>query len=259
MPTISLVINCDTRPQKNEQTGLFGGVCNDDFLTDAVFNKIKFFEGFDIEVIVFIDQHLPVPEQALEYLRSIADCVVIRKHTDEPSFNDYNYLSALSLARGTYLAHFDQDVAAFTSSPAHIQGMINLLEEYKFISYPSIWSPNAVDDPSFGGRMWASTRFFMCKRETIKFDVLRKCIENPDWAYETYGDVPRKCNWLEHFLTLTNKNSVYYPPIQTQNYTIFTWEKYETYTLRRMNEYTYEEIYNWHNTHPIFYPANCIA
>lgn len=259
MPLISIVINCDSRPQKNEQTGLFGGVCNEDFLTDGVFNKIKFFEGFDIETIVFIDEHLPVSESTIEYLRSLCTTVVVRKHSDEISFNDYNYLSALSLARGTYVAHFDQDVAAFSSSKESVQSLIVLLETYKFVSYPSIWSPNAVDDPTFGGKMWASTRFFMCKRETLKFDTLRACIEEPEWAYKTFGDVPRRCNWTEHFLTLTNNNSVYYPPIQTERLTIFTWEKYETYTLRRLNELPYEGIFNWHNTHPIFYPANCNA
>lgn len=259
MPLISVVINCDTRPQKDEQTGLFNGVCSDDFLTDGVFNKIKFFDGFDIETIVFIDEHLPVSDKTLGYLRSIADCIVIRKHTSENSFNDYNYLSALSLCRGNIVAHFDQDTAAFTSSKESVQSLIDLLETYKFVSYPSMWSPNAVNDPSFGGRMWASTRFFICKRETLKFDVLRACIEEPECAYKTFGDVPRRCNWLEHFLTLTNENSVYYPPIQTQNYTIFTWEKYETYTLRRMNEYTYDQIFEWHNNHPIFYPNNCDA
>lgn len=259
MPYISVVINCDTRPQKDEQTGLLGGVCNDDFLTDGVFNKIKFFEGFDKEVIVFIDEHLPVREDTLKYLMSIVDCVVIRKHTNENSFNDYNYLSALSLCRGDIIAHFDQDTAAFTSSKESVQSLIDLLYNYKFVSYPSHWSPNAVDDPSFEGRMWASTRFFMCKRETLKFDVLRNCIEEPEWAYKTFGDVARRCNWMEHFLTLINENSVYYPPIQTEKLTIFSWEKYETYTLRRLNGFPYSEIYNWHNTHPIFYPNNCNA
>lgn len=259
MPLISIVINCDTRGEKNEQTGLFNGVVNNDFLTDGVFNKIKFFDGFDIETIVFIDEHNPVDEKTLNYLRSIVDCVAIRKHTNEVSFNDYNYLNALSLARGKYIAHLDQDTAAFTRSKDSIQYMLDLLEQYKFVSYPSAWSPSAVDDPSFGGRMWASTRFFLCKRETLNFDTLKKCVEEPNWAYENFGDVPRRCNWLEHFLTLTNDNSVYYPPIQTNNYTIFTWENYETYTLRRLNEYTYDEIFNWHNSHPIHYPNNVNA
>jgi len=137
--------------------------------------------------------------------------------------------------------------------------LVDLLETYKFVSYPSIWSPVAVDDPTFNGRMWASTRFFMCKRETLKFDVLRNCIEEPEWAYKIFGDVARRCNWLEHFLTLTNNNSVYYPSIQTDKLTIFTWENYETYTLRRLNGYTYDEIYNWHSSHPIFYPNNVNA
>lgn len=257
MSDISVVINCDTRSQRDEQSGLFNGVVNLDFLTDGIFNKIKFFDGFDIEVIVYVDEHNPVDEKTLDYLRAICSCVVIRKHTNENSFNDYNYLSALSLARGKYIAHFDQDTAAFSRSKDSILYMIDLLEQHKFVSYPSFWSPNAVHDPSFGGRMWASTRFFMCKRETLKFDVLRACIEEPEWAYKTLGDVPRRCNWLEHFLTLANDNSVYYPPIQTQNYTIFTWEKYETYTLKRLNEFSYDDIFNWHNTHPIFYPNNC--
>lgn len=257
MPHLSLVINCDTRPQRDSQDGLFSGVVNEDFLTDGIFNKIKFFDGFDIETIVFIDEHLPVPEKTLEYLRTICDTVVIRKHTHEEHFNDKNYLSALALARGTYIAHFDQDTNAFTSNRESIQYMIDLLEQYKFVSYPSIWTPCAVDDKSFEGRMWASTRFFICKKETLKFDILNDCVDEPEFAYSTFGNVARRCNWLEHYLTLANNNSVYYPPIQTEKYTIFTWEKYETYTLRRLNELPYEEIYNWHNTHPIFYPCNC--
>lgn len=257
MPDISIVINCDTRDERGEQGGLFNGAVNMDFLTDGVYNKIKFFEGFDKEVILFIDKHNEIPKDVLDYVYSICDTVVVRRHTHEHAFNDYNYLSALSLARGKYIAHFDQDTAAFTSSTEPIQNIINLLEDYRFVSYPSYWSPNAVHDPSFGGRMWASTRFFMCKRETLKFDVLKACIEEPEWAYKTFGDVPRRCNWLEHFLTLANNNSVYYPPLQTEKYTIFTWERYERWTLKRLNELPYEEIFNWHNTHPIFYPNNC--
>ena len=256
-PLISICINVDTRSPKDEQNGLFNGAINLDFLTDGVFNKIKFFSGFDIETIVFIDEHNPVDEKTLTYLRSICDTVCIRKHTDENAFNDYNYVSALSLARGRYVAHFDQDTAAFASSPSAIQYMLDLLEQFKFVSYPSAWSPRAVDDATFGKRTWASTRYFICKKESLKLDEIRKMIEEPEYGYEKYGDSPRRCNWVEHFLSLCNEDSVYYPPIQTNNYTIFTWEKYETYTLRRLNEFTYEEIYNWHNTHPIFYPANC--
>lgn len=257
MPLISLCINVDTRPPRNEQGGIFNGAVDSDFLTDGVLNKINFLKGFDIETIVFIDEHLEVSNETLNYLRSICDTVVVRKHTGEVGFNDYNYLGCFSLARGKYLMHFDQDTAAFTSSTKPIQAILDLLESYKFISYPSIWSPYPVEDNTFQGYFWASTRFFVCKRETVKLDELAECIKEPKWGYQKYGDRPRRCNWVEHFLTLINNNSVYYPPLEMDKYTIFTWEKYETNTLKIMNEYTYDQIYEWHKWHPMFYPNNC--
>jgi hypothetical protein len=101
----------------------------------------------------------------------------------------------------------------------------------------------------------------MCKRETLDFTEIKKCLQDSDYLYGKYPASIRN-PWTEHILGLHakyNGKGVYYPPIQTDKLTIFTWEKYETYTLRRMNEYTYDQIYEWHNTHPIFYPANCNA
>jgi len=260
MTEISVVINCDTRGERNQQTGLFNGVVNDDFLTDGVFNKIAFFKGFDIETIVFIDEHNPVDEKTLSYLRSICDTVVVRKHTHEEKFNDNNYISALSLARGKYVAHFDQDVAAFTRGKESVEYMMGLLEQYDYISYPSYWSPNPVHDVNYD-YWWCSTRFFMCKKETLDFTEIKKCLFDGDYLYGKYPASVRN-QWLEHILGLIakyNGKGVYYPPIQTQNYTIFTWERYETYTLRRLNEFTYDQIFEWHGSHPIFYPNNCNA
>lgn len=251
---ISIVINCDTREESLNEGGLSKGVVSMDFLTDGVFNKIKMFEGFEKEIILFVDVHLPIKADVFSRMSSLCDCLVLRTHTSEHSFNDYNYLSALQLARGEYIVHFDQDTAAFTSSPEPINQMIKWLQDYKFVSYPSWWSPRAVHDESFGNRTWASTRFFMCKRETLKFDVLRKCIEEPEWAYETYGDSPRKTNWLEHFLTLTNNDSCYYPKIDTGNYAIFSWGSYQNGLLQQLNSLPYGEIKNWLNSHPIQYP-----
>lgn len=244
-PLISVCINCDTRSESSQQDGLFNGTVNADYLTDGIENKRKFFDGFDIEIIVFIDEHNPVDNKTLDALRSIADTVIIRKHSHEISFNDYNYLNCLSVARGKYVCHIDGDMGLFTASRAPIDKMLQWLEQVKFVSYPSYWSPVAIDDPTFGGRMWASTRFFICKRETLNFDALRKCIEEPNWAYEKFGDVPRRCNWLEHFLTLANENSVYYPPIEPDSYLIFCWGRYEKFTLMRLNNQSYEEVRDW--------------
>ncbi len=253
-PYLSIVINCDTRPENLNENGMSKGVVSRDFLDSGVFNKIQFFKGFEKEIILFIDKHEDLLLQTLSYLHTICDVVVVRKHTSEHAFNDINYISALSLARGEIVCHFDQDTACFTSGKEYIEELIGHLDNHKFVSYPSYWSPRAVHDPSFGNRTWASTRFFMCKREALKFDVLRACIEEPEWAYATFGDSPRRCNWLEHFLTLSNGDSCYYPPIELDKGSVFSWGSYEKYTLRRLNELPYSEIKQWLNSHPIVYP-----
>lgn len=260
MPYLSIVINCDTRQKRNEQEGLFSGAVNLDFLTDGVRNKQLFFSGFDIETIVFIDKHNDIPQEVLEYLYKVCDTVVVRKHTSENKFNDYNYLSALQMARGEIIVHFDQDVAAFASSKESVENLLSYLDKYSFVSYPSPWSPNPVVDHHYD-YWWASTRFFMCKKDTLDFTEIKKCLESDEYLYGKYPASVRN-PWFEHIAGLWakyNGNGVYYPPIQTENLTIFTWERYEDWTMRRMNEYTYQEIYEWHNTHPIFYPCNCNA
>lgn len=242
---ISIVINCDTRAEKSEQTGLFNGAVNLDFLTDGIANKIAFFKGFETETIVFIDEHLPVPEKTIEYLRSIVDTLVIRKHTSEPSFNDWNYWKAFAMASGDIVCHMDQDTACFTSGKEYVEELISHLNTFSFVSYPSHWTPKAVDDPSFGKRTWASTRFFICRRESLKLNELENCIREPEWGYAKYGDSPRRVNWTEHYLTLINEDSCFYPPIEPKKGLIFSWSTYESYTLRRLNLLPYNDVANW--------------
>lgn len=244
---LSVVINLDTRDENLKFGGVnLQGCVSDDLLTDGVYNKIKLFDSFpDKEIIVYIDQHNPLSEETLKYIRSLATTVVIRKHTNENSFNCWNYLRALQMASGDIICHIDQDTACFTSSPEPIYEMIKLLDKYAFVSYPSHWSPKPVIDESFGHRTWASTRFFMCKIEALKFGELKNCVINCDWGYEKYGDSPRRCNWLEHYLTLINNNSCYYPPMDIDRYAIFSWGSYDKYILKRLNELSYTEVKDW--------------
>lgn len=253
MTFISIVINCDTRSgfMENESSAetMFNGCRSVDFLIEGVANKIKFFEGFEKEVILYIDQHEEIPEGVLNTIRGMVDTLVIRKHDKKfgdrknyANFNDLNYLSALFMARGQVVCHFDQDCAAFTKDKESVEELIKMLDDYKFISYPSHCSPRAVYDPSFGNRTWASTRFFLCKRETLRFDTLLDCIIEPEWAYKTFGDSSRRCNWLEHFLSLANNDSVYYPPMELDKRAIFCWGNYKAGTLERLNKMNYDEV-----------------
>jgi len=150
MPKISLVINCDTRPQRDSFGGEnLTGVVNEDFLTDGIYNKVKFFDGFDKEVIVSIDEHLPVPEETLRYIRTLADVVLIRKHTNEDGFNDNNYIRSLYLASGDIIIKVDQDTAMFAKNSKAVSDLIGTLSDCDFVSYPSLWSPFPVFDDSF--------------------------------------------------------------------------------------------------------------
>ncbi len=243
-PYLSVVINIDTRPENLRFGGEnLKGVCSPDLRTDGIYNKLRFLEGFpDKEIIVYVDEHIELPESELKYIRSMADTVVLRKHTNENCYNDFNYIRALHMASGKYIMKFDADTVAFTSSPEPIQEMIDKLEEVPFVSYPSWWSPKPVIDESFGHRTWASTRFILCKRETLKLQELESYIIEPEFAYAKYGDSPRRCNWTEHFLTLMNGDICYYPPIQLERMAIFCWGSYDRFIYQRLNGMPYSEI-----------------
>ncbi len=241
---ISVVINLDTRKENYTFSGNnLGGIVSRDLIIDTILNKIKFFDGFDIEVIAFIDEHNPLDAETVAKLREITDTLVIRKHTEWNLYNDDYYIQALELARGEYVFHFDQDTAAFTSSQEPINYLIGLLEQYDYVSYPSHWSPIAVHDDSFD-YVWASTRFFCCKRETLDFTELRKWLGNYDYAYEEYP-ASRKCHWFEHALGLLakyNGKGVFYPPMQYDKYLIFCWGRYVDGLLKELNNSSYNSV-----------------
>lgn len=277
MTFISIVINADTRSgfRNNESvaTEMFNGCRSLDFLIDGVQNKINFFEGFEKEVILFIDEHEQIPEEALNKIRRMADTLIIRKHDkrfgdikEYNKFNDLNYLAALQLARGTYVAHFDQDCAAFTRNDFAPNMLIDLLGQFDYVSYPSHWSPNAVDDPAYN-YMWCSTRFFMCKRETLDFTEIQKCLLDSDYLYGKYP-VSKKNPWTEHILGILAKykstreglsygKGVYYPKIDLDNYAIFCWNSYKAGVLGKLNNMTYGDIKQYiEDCGSIVYPAD---
>lgn len=244
---ISIVVNLDSRPGVSSDVTTFSGhnegARSWDFFTDGLVNKLRFFEGFDVELIAFIDEHETVPDAILSTLRNLAECVVIRSHTKKyrnyeiAGFNnDINYLHALLQARGDIIAHLDADTAVFARYKGRVDALLTMLQTNRFVSYPSHCSPKPVDDATFAGRTWASTRFFLCRREHLQFDVLERALREPQWAYSTYGDAARKCPWLEHFLSLTNEESVIYPPRDDDNLMVFCWDKYHTGILRKLNE-----------------------
>ena len=269
---ISVVVNLDSRTgvdgAVSEFTGHNDGTRSWDFFTAGLVNKLAFFKGHVVELIVFIDEHEPVPEHILNQVRLLADSVTIRAHSRDYRgaenvgyFNDLNYLRALFQASGEIIAHFDSDTAAFARNKSTVDGLLALLDQHKFVSYPSATSPRAVDDPSFEGRTWASTRFFLCQREALKFDVLERALREPQWAYATYGQSARVCPWLEHFLSLTNNESVIYPQRDDANLLVFCWSRYLSGILPALNARPFDEVadYVLNRCGSIHYPCDVHA
>lgn len=265
MPHLSVVVNVDSRKENSQNQQMFNGVVDRDFLVDGLINKRKLFEGFDFELICFLDEHEPVDEGTLAAMRELCDTLVIRKHNKSfgdmdncAFFNDLNYVQAISQCRGTYIFHFDGDVAAFTKDEDPIHELIDKLEHYDYVSYPSMWSPNPVEDASFGGFYWASTRFFCCKRTTFDISEIIKCQLDYDYWRTTYP-VPRLCHWLEHLMSSIawhKGKGVYYPPVDFSRFILFTWGTYHKYTLKRLNNQTFDEVREWVSQQHYGYPCD---
>lgn len=221
-----------------------------DFIKDGLENKLAFLRFHDAEIIVFIDIHNPLPADVLEWLASRCDRLVLSKHSkryrDQENFckhNDINYLQALMMARGEYVMHFDGDCAAFCKDQHVIDSMLARIDSggALFVSHPSHACPNAVNDPAFD-HMWVSTRFFVCKRETLRFDEIELCLRDPEHMFGVYGEKKRRLSWMEHVLGIINGSSVFYPSVDLDSCAIFCWNNYRVGTLAKLNAMPYDQV-----------------
>lgn len=259
MSEISIAINLDTRSGFMEKESVIGkmshGTRSLDYFTDGILNKIKFFDEYDKEITLFIDVHDPLPEAIEKDLlimqkEGTIDNLIFNKHTEKylgtyyPKWLDMSILDTLILCRGKYLVHFDADMAAFINDKSVISEWLEWLNtsKYDYISYPSRWSPSPDVDKNWD-YFWASTRFFICKRDTIDYTETIKCLGDSGYLYSKYGDKYRQCPWLEHVLgIIAGPGKVFYPPIESNRYMIFSWSRYVSGVLKKLNEMPYSEV-----------------
>ena len=244
MKTISLVYNLDSRPKfldKMTTTADADGGCRCiDFFTHGLLNKIEFLKPYETEVIVYVDVHEPIPESVLEFFDKMQSegrlhQLIMKQHTDErygkaygKKNNDLIYAESLAMATGDYVVHFDSDIVAYRRSEfSAVNAYMNWLEKYSYVSTQSLFSPNCVDfDEPIWRHMdyeWASTRFFICKRETLPpMDEMMMCFDNR-YLEATYGTTA-KPNCIEHILgVIVGTGGVLYPPQDLTNYAIVSW------------------------------------
>jgi hypothetical protein len=246
---LSLVINCDTRKGFLDEStsiqdrgdGVLCGCRHSDLIVDSIKNKIKFFSGCELETIVVIDKHEEVPENIQIQLDEMVDKgliakLVIKEHDRKKHrWADHLYLDSLKLATYPYLAHFDQDVAAFSKYPC-------MGDVYDFAlqgGYNFICQPTQIEDH---GMLHASTRFFLCKRDLLDFDEIEKCLDSDKYRIKKYSSTHVPC--LEHVLGVIY-GKVFYPPAMNDVFMIFSFVKYYSGLLKKLNNMPYDQVHDF--------------
>lgn len=251
---ISVTINADTRQgYKDEHTkvGKFdnnplNGTRSADFLYEGVKNKMNFFRGYECQCILYVDQHEEIPDGLFMKIAELVHSYgnnsrVICKEHDRTRHRWYDYitLEALKWASGDYIVHFDNDSNAFRSDESEIiEDYFHWLDN----GYKYVCSPVPLNHKERW--YWATTQFFICKKETIDIPEIERCLDNRylEAKYRMeYNPVP--C-CLEHTLgAMVKDGEVLYPLRDTDSYAIFCWWEYKRGLLKQLNELPYKEAF----------------
>jgi hypothetical protein len=105
-----------------------------------------------------------------------------------------------------------------------------------------VTAPAPCEAPTYLDKWWASTRFFMCKREVLDFTALEHAIREPEWFYDNYDRPPHLNPWTEQFLGIMGGYSVIYPHPNLASWAVFPWMRYKDGTLETLNALPYAVI-----------------
>lgn len=249
-PQVSIVINCDTRSNwlddsteiRNYGDASLLGCRSVDFMLSGVRNKRKFFEGCDLETILVIDKREEIPNWVMVELDAmltsgeISKLVIETFNHSRPRWNDWIYYESCKHATKEYLVHFDGDAAAFRRPEFPlIEKCIEWLDSGHNFVCQQTPLPEAEH-----GMWWASTRFFMCKRETLKLEEIRRCFDD-GYRWGVYGS-KRWSPCFEHLASLVAGEKVLYPPCDNDNFVLVNWVTYRKGLLEWLNNLPYDEV-----------------
>lgn len=268
MSKIGIVINLDTRPGYTDEKAFCGmdgggGCRSTDFFIDNVLNKIAFFRGYDIEVTLYVHVIEDVTFELWNDIKKMLDAGIIHNlafNRDTRTFmgkqirqyHDTMYLNALMLSRSKYVAHFDADGGAYRRDDCDIvDRLIQWVDsgQYDIISYPSFHSPMEGSGQCLAGApeyLWASTRFFFCKREFIDYNEFVKCFDDNYWIAKHKGKPYRYPNVTEQILGfMAGPKRTLYPPKNLAEFMIFSWHQYYKDVIGTLNKKTYTEVHDF--------------
>lgn len=241
---ISVIINADNRVgylNDKSTVGDYGGgslqgVRSKDLLTEGVKNKMKFFDGYKTRCVVYLDLHEPLPKELHEEIKDIVFSygndseLILATHSKEKyKWNDWLYIEAFKHTKGEYTVHFDMDSNAYKKEDSDIvERYLKWLEEYKYVGQ----SWDKIGDDMY----WVSTRFFICKTETLDL----KYIEPYVFTNPLMG-LHNPC--FEHTIgILAGRDKILYPGREDNDNIIFCWATYFSGLLKHLNNLPYEKV-----------------
>lgn len=234
-------------------------------MTSGIIQKVRFFRGHEVQLVVVVDEHEKVPRDLVERAceESGASEVILKIGPQDhvsPRWNDRLYLSSLALATFPMVVHFDQDCNAYRSDEStFIEDAVRKLDgDLKFICQPSDLTADIHNMNHF-----ASTRFFMCKRETVDIEEWWRCLDTP-YLLSKYGvdtsRFPIPC-CLEQIIGCINGHKVEYPYDPDRLDTlIFSWSRYHSGVIEKLNSLPFDEVRDIVvNRFGICGPSDCLS
>lgn len=211
-----------------------------DFITEATIARQRFLESplvDEVETIICIDVHEPIPSWVYERLFEISNCYVVTDQHDRHRhrWNDYIYIHALRQATGDLVAKWDGDCIGYRHPDFDV-----LTYYFDFLSNGAAYVCQQTKlIPEVEPMWWASTRFFLCRRETLDLDEAARCIDD-DYRRAKYG--PKHCPCLEHCLGLMCGERVIYPPEKNSDFIVWNWVQYYLNCIPKLNNMPYADI-----------------
>lgn len=266
MASISLVINCDTRKGQDTEvtrigdygSGSLQGCRSWDFLTDGIRNKMNFFRGYDLQTIVYVDEHEKLKPEIVEEIHAIGNIKLVVDYKTRfcgSKFNDWLYVNALKHAECGWVCHADQDVAAFRRDDCRIVDDYTawLGKDYKYICQPSVLTKEQHQ------MSHASTRWLFCNRETLDFTEMERCLTDSRYCQRRFPGKHIPC--LEFLLSaISGPDSVLYPPANDwRDYMVFSWVSYFRENLAKLNQMSYEQVRKQVLEWGLHGPSDCIS
>lgn len=255
-PFFSIILTADTRPGSDlaiSGIGDYGkgslqGVRSFDFLTDLPVTIANFFSGYNYDLNIFIDEHMPIPPEVLAKMEMLRKLGILHRWDCRPrdrqryKWNDHHYKNSLATAHpdATHIVKIDQDCAMFRDPNSDIVARYiswlstsksMLFQPYSYVCQPS--SP--------GDKPWhASTRFFVTRAGTMDLAEIERTFDH-DYIHQKYGH-KYFCACFESNLGLLCDGNVLYPEPREEEYTIFSWSTYRAGLLRKLNSMPYEAV-----------------